>query len=316
MISRHSVQLRERRQGEIGEQAAFAHGLTCDGSQLLQAVDIFRYRPMIRYSCSGSESVTAPRNPRVIHKAAFYVVSHPAVLFIALLGARMIFFWGWERLQPAREVPYRSVVWRDIVAGAVFSFAIVPVADIADRFLAVRPVLPAAVLAWPLAARFALYVVIADLGQYWVHRLLHTRYLWRVHKWHHSPTYLYWLAGIRGSLLQQIVYNLPFVLAGVLLDIAPWWMAAVIVTKSALQNDWMHLNVPFGSKWIEWFVITPRYHHIHHSDDPRHYRNNLAALFPIWDRLFGTYVNPDEVPRNLSFGIAEHVPAIRLAIGV
>ncbi len=61
---------------------------------------------------------------------------------------------------------------------------------------------------------------------------------------------------------------------------------------------------------------TPRYHHIHHSDNPAHYKANLAALFTIWDRLFGTYVNPDDVKEPLSFGIGENVPLVRLAIGV
>ncbi len=252
----------------------------------------------------------------MIHQTAFYIASRPLLFFVVLLTARMIVFWGWERLQPARAVPYRKVIWRDLAAGAFFSVAIVPLADFVGRYLPVRPIVPAAVLDLPLAARFLLYVLIADFGYYWIHRLMHTRYVWRVHKWHHSPTYMYWLAGIRGSLLQLILSNLPYIFAGVLLDIAPWWMAIAIITKTALQNDWMHLNVPFGWAWLEWIIITPRYHHVHHSDDPKHYRSNLAALFPIWDRLFGTYTNPAEVPRNLSFGIGENVPVIRLAIGI
>jgi sterol desaturase/sphingolipid hydroxylase (fatty acid hydroxylase superfamily) len=36
----------------------------------------------------------------------------------------------------------------------------------------------------------------------------------------------------------------------------------------------------------------------------------------MWDRLFGTYVNPDEVKEPLSFGIGEKVPLVRLALGV
>ena len=43
---------------------------------------------------------------------------------------------------------------------------------------------------------------------------------------------------------------------------------------------------------------------------------NLAALFTVWDRLFGTYVNPDNVKEPLSFGIGEEVPAGRLVLGV
>jgi sterol desaturase/sphingolipid hydroxylase (fatty acid hydroxylase superfamily) len=78
----------------------------------------------------------------------------------------------------------------------------------------------------------------------------------------------------------------------------------------------MHLNVDWASRWVEWFFVTPRYHHVHHSDNPAHYRGNLATLFPIWDRIFRTYVNPEHIPRNLKFGIGERIPPIRLAIGI
>jgi sterol desaturase/sphingolipid hydroxylase (fatty acid hydroxylase superfamily) len=43
---------------------------------------------------------------------------------------------------------------------------------------------------------------------------------------------------------------------------------------------------------------------------------NLATLFTVWDRLFGTYVDPDSVKGELSFGIGEEVPPLRLVLGV
>jgi len=36
----------------------------------------------------------------------------------------------------------------------------------------------------------------------------------------------------------------------------------------------------------------------------------------MWDLLFGTYVNPDDVNEPLSFGIDEEAPAVRLVLGV
>jgi sterol desaturase/sphingolipid hydroxylase (fatty acid hydroxylase superfamily) len=116
--------------------------------------------------------------------------------------------------------------------------------------------------ALPLVLRFGLYLAIADFGHYWVHRALHTPRLWRVHKWHHYPTYMYWLAGVRGSLIQQVLVNIPYIAAATLVYISPWWMVFVIIVKNSVQNDWMHLNVSWGSKWLEWIIITPRYHHV------------------------------------------------------
>ena len=39
----------------------------------------------------------------------------------------------------------------------------------------------------------------------------------------------------------------------------------------------------------------------------------FGVTFTIWDRLFGTYVNPDDGQGALSFGIGEKVPLVRLA---
>ena len=61
--------------------------------------------------------------------------------------------------------------------------------------------------------------------------------------------------------------------------------------------------------------VTPRYHHIHHSSDPEHYRANLGSRLTIWDRLFGTYVNPERVPQ-ISFGIKDGASPLRTVIGV
>jgi sterol desaturase/sphingolipid hydroxylase (fatty acid hydroxylase superfamily) len=90
----------------------------------------------------------------------------------------------------------------------------------------------------------------------------------------------------------------------------------VIVVEHIVRNNWMHMNVTWNSSWLEWIFVTPRYHHIHHSKDPAHQGANLGALFTIWDRLFGTYYNPDDAANELSFGLSEKVSPSRLVIGL
>jgi sterol desaturase/sphingolipid hydroxylase (fatty acid hydroxylase superfamily) len=243
-------------------------------------------------------------------------VVNAALLAVLLLLLRAVILTTLERTQPASRVPYRDIWWQDASAWVACTFAIIPAATLLMTPITLRPVLPAAVLGFPLTLRFLLYLVVVDFVGYWEHRLMHTRYFWHMHRWHHAPRYIYWLGGVRASLVQQCVTTPAVIAAGALLDVAPWWMGAVIITKSTLQNDWMHLNVRWGHKWLEWILVTPRYHHIHHSDDPAHYRGNLSLLFTVWDRLFGTFVNPDQVPRNLSFGISERVPVSRLVLGL
>lgn len=237
------------------------------------------------------------------------------LFFPLLFVARLVWFTALELLRPARTVIYRKVILYDLAAFAVYQTLIFPAALRIDGWIALRPHLPVRLLAMPLAVRVLCYLVVADFGHYWIHRLMHSKLLWRVHKWHHAPNYMYWLMGVRATVPQQALVNMPYIFAYSFVDLSPWWMALAIGAGHALQNDWMHLNIAWRSSWLEWLIVTPRYHHIHHSDQPEHYVTNLAALFTVWDRLFGTYVNPDALTRELSFGIDEKVPLIRLSLG-
>ncbi len=244
-----------------------------------------------------------------------FVVDHnliiPLVFIVRLFGVTAL-----ELLRPARKVPYRKLMGKDLILISIYWFGMVPIAESMDQVIAIRPHLPQVVHDMPLLLRLFCYFLIADFGHYWIHRLMHTAIVWRIHKWHHSPTHMYWLAGFRATIPEHVIVNLPYLFAYSFLDLSPSWMELTIGIFNNLQNDWMHANITWRSDWLEWLIVTPRYHHIHHSDKPEHYLANLAALFTIWDRLFGTYVDPDSVKDDLSFGIGEEVPPLRLVLGV
>jgi sterol desaturase/sphingolipid hydroxylase (fatty acid hydroxylase superfamily) len=218
-------------------------------------------------------------------------------------------------LRPARAVSYRKLIERDILPISVYWFGMVPIAEYIDGLIAVRPHLPQAIHEMPLLFRLLCCFLIADFGHYWIHRLMHTNMF--------------------GVFISGTI-RLPYVLARRLsrhdparchrqpavavclfiLDLSPFWMVLAISLFNQLQNDWMHVNIAWRSNSLEWLIVTPRYHYIHHSDKPEHYMANLAALFTVWDRLFGTYMDPESVKEELSFGIGEEVPPLRLVLGV
>jgi len=242
--------------------------------------------------------------------------TRPQLALAALMLLTVLLMMIWERRQRGYATDYRRVWKRDLAAQFLYTAAIAPVALLINRYVSYTPVLPHAVFALPFVVRAALFVIIADFGYYWVHRALHTKWLWTLHRWHHSPPYMYWLMGARGSLLQQTLVNIPYIFAQALLVVSPWWTGLAILFKNGLQNNWMHLNVRWGPRWLEWLLVTPRYHHIHHSDNPAYYGANVAALFPIWDRLFGTYVDPDRIEGELRFGTNERAARWRLVLGL
>ena len=235
----------------------------------------------------------------------------PLLFVVRLLGVTTL-----ESFVPARKVPYRSVLFLDIIGFAVLVYFTTPAAHYLMIFIAVRPMVPESILTLPTVVVLFLYYVVGDFGAYWMHRFWHLSPIWRIHKWHHSPTSMYWLAGYRASFLQLVLYGLPWFFAYSVLGKAPWWIFLTVTTSHILLNDWQHMNVSWRSNWLECVFITPRLHHVHHSDNLTLSNANFGVIFSIWDRLFGTYVNPDELKEPLSFGIGEKVPLVRLVLGV
>jgi sterol desaturase/sphingolipid hydroxylase (fatty acid hydroxylase superfamily) len=240
----------------------------------------------------------------------------PFFVYIVFL-VRSVVFTTLEKARPARPHAYWPGIGRDLGSVVAYSYIIFPVSLYLARYIPGYHPYPFSVEGIPIPLRIVLYLVVADLGYYWVHRLMHTRHFWRTHMWHHSPKDLYWLAGMRSTLPQQFLVNIPYFLAYPVLGVAtPWWAHWLIAMHVGFKNDWQHMNVSWPSRWLEWIFVTPRYHQIHHSVDPRHHVANLGDLLTIWDRLFGTYVDPGTVREPLSFGIDAPRHPVRLVLGV
>ena len=224
-----------------------------------------------------------------------------------------------ELVWPARKLRYGKAVPLDLVALAVYQLAMVPIAawvtDPVAGVVRYAPLLSRLAGVW-LPLRVVAFYLLADLGSYWMHRLMHTRHGWRVHRWHHSPTQLYWLAGVRATIPQQILFNLPYIVVVPLLVGAPVWLLAAMLAEQVAQNHWMHMNVSWRSSWLERVFVTPRYHHIHHGADAELHDGNYGAVFTLWDRMFGTYVDPEaHRPRQFGTGEKQRDPVL-LMIGI
>jgi sterol desaturase/sphingolipid hydroxylase (fatty acid hydroxylase superfamily) len=84
---------------------------------------------------------------------------------------------------------------------------------------------------------------------------------------------------------------------------------AVNLTAMSLSNHLMHTNTRIPAKLqraLEWVLVTPRYHRPHHSLDPACRDTNFSAMFSFWDRMFGTYFDPDRLHGvELRYGLGE-----------
>jgi sterol desaturase/sphingolipid hydroxylase (fatty acid hydroxylase superfamily) len=145
----------------------------------------------------------------------------------------------------------------------------------------------------PSAARFAfevgLYVLLFDAYFYGLHRLLHTRPLFRrVHAVHHRSRTPSVFTALAFHPLEALAI-LGFVPAA--LWLLPIHLLSLAVVSAFLSGSLLLAHAardPFPSWWHRTpglrTYVTPRVHHAHHARRDCNY----SATFMLFDRLFGT----------------------------
>jgi sterol desaturase/sphingolipid hydroxylase (fatty acid hydroxylase superfamily) len=160
----------------------------------------------------------------------------------------------------------------------------------------------------PLLAQSILALALGDLGVYGIHRLQHSvPWLWRFHAVHHSAEEMDWLVASRFHPVDLFLLRFASIGPLVALHVTPSALA-VFIAVSGWQGWLVHANVrvPYGP--MRWLIVSPAFHHWHHSAEREAHDRNYASLVAAWDVLFGTV----HLPRGrepLRYGIDERVPA-------
>lgn len=162
------------------------------------------------------------------------------------------------------------------------------------------------------------FIVISDFFSYWTHRLLHTPFFWSFHAFHHSPLKLNWLSGMRGSPVHMILTLAPVTIsAAVFLYFDNKAIGIALLLGDAFIQHWIHSNIDVpGADKLEKFFVTPRMHFVHHHPNPKYTDTNFGFTFSIWDKLFGTYTNANDVKQKGLLGIDYPVSLLRQFIGL
>src|SRR2546421_11064239 len=217
-----------------------------------------------------------------------------------------------ERLWPARPVNRLQDLKLDLLSFA-FALTVNRVSTHVIRSL-IGDVTPASLAGTvrflqglPSIWKIVLALFVVDFLIYWIHRAQH-RFdpLWRTHAWHHSIEQMYWFAGFRTSFLHSFIYNIPQVVIPVTLFKLSPAEAGIGYSLGILIQFWEHTNLTVNVGPLKWLIITPEYHRIHHSATI-HRGQNLGTTFSLWDRAFGTYVDPARVADSFPLGLGEKV---------
>ena len=226
-----------------------------------------------------------------------------------LLGSTLVFV-GIEKLFPLyRGQPIFRKAWQtDLVHFLVNHLMVGAVLMIVNfavhRFFgwAVLPGVGAFVRRQPFWLQLIGILLVADLIQYWTHRAYHeVPYLWRFHSVHHSTEVMDWLAGSRMHMLELIVTRTAILGPIYVLGFSRGVMDAyvVVVGFQAVLN---HANVRLPWGFLRHVIVTPDFHHWHHSSDDAAIDRNYAAHFAFIDAAFGTKVKSAE-PFPAQYGV-------------
>jgi sterol desaturase/sphingolipid hydroxylase (fatty acid hydroxylase superfamily) len=151
-------------------------------------------------------------------------------------------------------------------------------------------------------------VLVADLVQYWTHRAYHeVPLLWRLHAVHHSVKSMDWLAGSRQHIVELLITRTlvlaPIYVLGFSKEVIDAYI--VIVGFQAVFN---HANVSVRLGPLRYVIVTPNFHHWHHSQDQEALDRNYAAHFAFLDHLFGTAVKSDREWPEAYGVLGDYVP--------
>jgi sterol desaturase/sphingolipid hydroxylase (fatty acid hydroxylase superfamily) len=168
----------------------------------------------------------------------------------------------------------------------------------------VRPIYATGVFHWlaslPLLLRFALAVVIGDVGAYWGHRWSHEiPFLWRFHRIHHQAETIDWLVTSRAHPVDMVFVRFCGIALIYFCGLAQGSLGQGTVLMSSylviggLWAYFVHANINWRFGAVERWLASPAFHHWHHSNESRvSIDKNYAAIFPWIDRVFGTFHLP------------------------
>lgn len=151
----------------------------------------------------------------------------------------------------------------------------------------------------PLWVEIPAALMINSFGSYMFHRLGHGHpWLWRVHGVHHVPGKV----NVSNNNVNHIVdiFGRRFItqLLLLLLGISqPAIFAASIFTTA--QGYFVHANIDIRLGWLNYILVSPEQHRLHHSTDLKeagHFGSDLS----IWDLLFRTFTwHPNRRPAEV-----------------
>ena len=137
--------------------------------------------------------------------------------------------------------------------------------------------------------------IATDFVWYWYHRLAHeVNLFWAAHVVHHQSEEFNYTVSARITVFQALIRTgfwsvLPII--GF-----PPGMITTLLLIHGLYPFFIHTRTISKLGWLEYVLVTPSHHRVHHASNPQYLDKNYGDVLIIWDKLFGTFVEEKEEP--------------------
>jgi sterol desaturase/sphingolipid hydroxylase (fatty acid hydroxylase superfamily) len=162
---------------------------------------------------------------------------------------------------------------------------------------------------WQSGIAYWLILLLAeDFLYYWLHRFDHeVRFFWATHVTHHSSQKLNFTVGFRSSVFQpmyRFFYFIPLAFCG-------FKPVDIVFMYSATQiwGIFVHTELIKKMGWLEYILVTPSHHRVHHATNPIYLDRNMGMFLIIWDKMFGTFQPelPEEEYAQIRYGLTKNI---------
>ena len=143
-----------------------------------------------------------------------------------------------------------------------------------------------------IQSSWLLYVIAffaLDFAGYWIHRLAHSiNFFWNNHIVHHSSEEYNLACALRQSISVYVKIYVVLLIPAALLGV-PEKVIAVVGPLHLFAQFWYHTRHIGRMGFLEYIIVTPSHHRVHHAINPEYLDKNYGQIFIFWDRMFGTY---------------------------
>jgi hypothetical protein len=105
---------------------------------------------------------------------------------------------------------------------------------------------------------------------------------------HHSSEEFNLACALRQSISAWIGFGALFLIPAAIFGV-PHDVIKILAPLHLFGQFWYHTQHIGKLGLLEYIIVTPSQHRVHHAINPIYIDKNLSAIFCIWDRIFGTF---------------------------